>query len=269
MRRGNEKGSVLFMNMIDSHCHLQSLPLQDMGLTMTEVVAKAQQAGVERMLSVSIELQCFRALKKIAEAHASVDISVGVHPSDCHEMTEEQWNELWLNAEHPRVVALGETGLDFYRGDQHKDRQIEAFIRHIEASKKTGKPLIIHTRAAKDETLAVMREHGATNGVMHCFTEDLEMAKAAIDLGFYVSFSGIITFKNAQSMRDVAAALPLDRLLIETDAPYLAPIPYRGKPNQPAWVVHVAEKLAFLHQTTLENVAHQTTLNYRKLFLND
>jgi len=219
------------------------------------------------MLCVAINLQQYPQMFALVEGYDDIDISVGVHPSDA---AKEQVDVATLMdlGNHARVVAIGETGLDYYYGAEHKVEQQASFRRHIEAANQLNKPLIIHTRDAREDTIAIMKEENANScgGVMHCFTESWEMAKQALDLGFYISFSGILTFKTADDLRQVARQVPDDRFLIETDSPYLAPVPHRGKQNHPGWVQHVAECLAGVRNTSLETIAEQSTQNYQRLF---
>ena len=206
-------------------------------------------------------------MMELLEGHSGITASVGVHPNeqDCHEPTVA---ELAMLAEHPQVVAIGETGLDYFRSEGDLEWQHKRFRTHIRAAKQTGKPLIIHTREAREDTLRILREEGAdeVGGVLHCFTEDWETARQALDLNFYISFSGIVTFKNATQIQDTARKVPEDRYLVETDSPYLAPIPHRGKPNYPHHVRHVAQFVADLRGIPLASVAEQTTRNYWALF---
>jgi TatD DNase family protein len=222
---------------------------------------------VSHALCISVELEKFPEILALAEAHPNVYASVGVHPDheDCTEPTVE---ELVALADHPRVVAIGETGLDYFRLSGDLEWQRERFRTHIRAARSCRKPLVIHTRAAADDTLRIMREEnaGEAGGVMHCFTESLAVAEAAIELGFYISFSGIVTFKNAVALREVAAAIPLERMLIETDSPYLAPVPHRGQTNQPGFVKHVAEEIARVRGLAAEAVGEATTRNFFRLF---
>lgn len=219
------------------------------------------------MLCVSVTLETFPEVVALAHDHSHVFASVGVHPNET-EGNEPSVSKLVDLANDKRVVAIGETGLDYYRSQGDMTWQQERFRRHIRAAKQSGKPLIIHTRDAAADTLHVMREEGAADigGVMHCFTESWEVARAALDLNFYISFSGIITFRNADALREVAKQVPEDRLLIETDAPYLAPVPHRGKTNEPAFVRHVADCLANIRQAPLESIADITTRNFFALF---
>lgn len=252
---------------IDSHCHLDRVDLKPYDGQFDRLVAETRALGVQHMLCVSIDLENYPEMVRLVEAHDGISISVGVHPNeeDREEPTVEQLAKL---ADHPLNVAIGETGLDYFRSDSALLWQQERFRTHIRAAREVGKPLIIHTREARDDTIRILREEQAeqVGGVMHCFTETWEMAQAAIDLGFYISFSGILTFRNAEELRDVAVQVPLDRMLIETDSPYLAPVPHRGKPNEPRYVVQVAEKLAELRGLEVAELAQITRDNYFRLF---
>ena len=250
--------------LVDSHCHLNFEPLN---AGLEDVLQRARDNGVGHMLCVSVTLETFPEIRMLAHDHANVFASVGVHPNE-REGREPSVEDLTTLANDARVVAIGETGLDYYRSQGDMVWQQERFRRHIRAAKESGKPLIIHTREAAADTLRIMREEeaGDIGGVMHCFTESWEVARAALDLNFHISFSGIVTFLNADALREVAKQVPPDRLLIETDAPYLAPAPFRGKTNEPAFVKHVAECLAMLRATTLEGIAEHTTRNFFTLF---
>jgi TatD DNase family protein len=252
------------MQLVDSHCHLDFDDFRD---RIPEVLANMARAEVSHALCISVTLTEFPRVLALAERHANLYATVGVHP-DYPDETEVRADALIRLAEHPKIVAIGETGLDYYRLSGDLEWQRERFRAHIRAARACGKPLVIHTRAAAADTLRIMREEGAgeAGGVMHCFTETLEVARAAVDMGFHVSFSGIVTFKNAASLREVAKALPLDRILVETDAPYLAPVPHRGKVNEPAYVRHVAEAVAAVRGLTLAAVADATTGNFFRLF---
>jgi TatD DNase family protein len=225
-------------------------------------------AGVGWALCAGVTLERFPAVLDIAHRHPNVFAAVGVHPDTEGEAEEPTVERLLELAADPRVIAIGETGLDYYRLTGDLEWQRERFRVHIAAARRCGKPLIIHTRAASADTLRVLREEqgGEVGGIFHCFTEDLETARAALDLGFYVSFSGIVTFKNAKDLKEVAKFVPLDRLLVETDAPYLAPAPHRGRTNEPSYVLHVAEEIAKLRGLSLEEVAGATTANFFRLF---
>lgn len=249
---------------VDSHCHLDFPELAE---REDAVVAAMAANRVGHALCVNVRLEDFPRVLALAERHDGLFASVGVHPdnADVDEPDEARLVEL---AAHAKVVAIGETGLDYY---WHKDApqwQRDRFRTHIRAARRCGKPLVVHTRAAAEDTLRLMREEGASEagGVMHCFTETREIAEAALELGFYISFSGIVTFRNAKALKDVARFVPLDRLLIETDAPYLAPVPHRGRTNEPAWVVHVAEEIARLRNQPLETIEAATTENFFRLF---
>ena len=250
--------------LVDSHCHINFEPL---GNQLTQILQNARDNGVGHMLCVSVNLEDYPQVLALAHQHSQIFASVGVHPDhqDCHEPEVE---ELVERAQDPRVVAIGETGLDYYRLTGDLTWQQERFRRHIRAARASGKPLIIHTRSASADTLRIMREEGAgeAGGVMHCFTEDWDTAQGALELGFYISFSGILTFKSADTLRDVAVRVPEDRLLVETDSPYLAPVPYRGKINEPAHVRHVAIRLAELRGCSLDEISAITTRNFFALF---
>ena len=251
---------------IDSHCHLD---FPDLIKDIDVILGNMRANQVSHALCVSVRLETFPQVLKLAEQHDNLFASVGVHP-DYELETEPTQSELVRLAQHHKVVAIGETGLDYFRLTGNLDWQRERFRIHIRAAKESGKPLIIHTRSAAADTLRIMAEEDAENvgGVMHCFTENLQIAQAAIDLGFYISFSGIVTFKNAAIIKEVAQSIPLEKILIETDSPYLAPTPHRGKTNQPAFVKHVAEEIALLRGISLEEVGKATSRNFRQLFLN-
>ncbi len=251
---------------IDSHCHLD---FPDLIKDIDGILGNMRANQVSHALCVSVRLEAFPQVLELAEQHDNLFASVGVHP-DYELETEPTQAELVRLAQHPKVVAIGETGLDYFRLTGNLDWQRERFRIHIRAAKESGKPLIIHTRSAAADTLRIMAEEDAGNvgGVMHCFTENLQIAQAAIDLGFYISFSGIVTFKNAAIIKEVAQSIPLEKILIETDSPYLAPTPHRGKTNQPAFVKHVAEEIALLRRISLEEVGDATSRNFRRLFLN-
>ncbi len=249
---------------IDSHCHLNFPGLAEQ---LDDLLDNMQDNQVSHALCVSVELASFPAVLALAEAHDNLYASVGVHPD--YELDEEPTRaQLVALAQHPKVIAIGETGLDYYRLTGDLEWQRDRFRTHIRASRESGKPLIIHTRSAAADTLRIMAEEKSDEigGVMHCFTESLDVAKAAIDLGFHISFSGILTFKNATDIKEVAQNIPLDKMLIETDSPYLAPTPHRGKTNQPAFVKHVAEEIARLRNITVDEVGAATSQNFNKLF---
>ena len=249
---------------VDSHCHLDYPELTE---RLPEILDGMAAAKVEHALCVSVTLEDWPRVAALARAHPQLSASVGVHPDNAGvlEPTVEQLVSL---SREEKIVAIGETGLDYFRAEGDLAWQRERFRTHIRAARECGKPLIIHTRAAAEDTLRIMREERAqeAGGVMHCFTETWETAQAALDLGFHISISGIVTFKNAAVVRDVAARVPADRLLIETDSPYLAPVPFRGKTNQPAWVIHVAATVASLREAPVAEVAASTTANFYRLF---
>ena len=249
---------------IDSHCHIN---FPDLAGKLPEVFDLMAKNQVSHALCISVELEKFPEIRALAEAHPNVYASVGVHP-DHEDCTEPTVDELVALAAHPKVVAIGETGLDYFRLSGDLEWQRERFRTHIRAARACRKPLVIHTRSAADDTLRIMREEnaGEAGGVMHCFTESLAVAEAAIELGFYISFSGIVTFKNAAALREVAAAIPLERMLIETDSPYLAPVPHRGQTNEPGFVKHVAEEIARLRGMTADEVGNITSGNFFRLF---
>jgi len=249
---------------IDSHCHINFPDLADKLPEVFDLMAHNQ---VSHALCISVELEKFPEVLALAEAHPNIYASVGVHP-DHEDCTEPTVADLVALADHPKVVAIGETGLDYFRLTGDLEWQRERFRTHIRAARATNKPLVIHTRSAAEDTLRIMREEkaGEAGGVMHCFTESLAVAEAAIEQGFYISFSGIVTFKNATTLREVAAAIPLERMLIETDSPYLAPVPYRGKTNQPGFVRYVAEEIARVRGISVEAVGEATTQNFFRLF---
>lgn len=254
------------MRFVDSHCHLNMLDLSPYQGDLGALIEQAQKEGVQHILCVGVDLEHAQEVLEIAERFPNVSASVGVHPSEKIVFTRE---ELIAFAEHPKVIAIGETGLDYHYNDSGLEEQREHFRLHIRVAKELKKPLIIHTRDAREDTLKIMREEDAQSigGVMHCFTESWEMAEQALALNFYISFSGIVTFKNAAQVAEVAQKTPLDRILIETDAPYLTPAPHRGKkPNEPQYVRLVAAKIAELKKLPIEKIAQQTTENFFKLF---
>ena len=252
---------------IDSHCHLNFHELAD---NLQQVLENMQRNGVEQALCVGVTLEAFPQVLDLAERYPHIHASVGVHPDSDVEAEPAQAQLVEL-ARHPKVVAIGETGLDYYRLKGDLEWQRERFRTHIRAALEVGKPLIIHTREAAQDTLRIMEEEGAKDigGVLHCFTESLQMAEAAMAMNFYISMSGIVTFKNALQVKEVASRIPLERMLIETDSPYLAPVPFRGKLNQPAYVKHVAEEIARLRNISVEQVAEATTANFHHLFKAD
>lgn len=253
--------------LIDSHCHLDLLDLSPFDNYLEKLIEHCKKQGVSHILNVSVELDRLANILEPAEQFDTIYASCGLHPNEDPGYIPSVETLVKL-ADHSKIIAIGETGLDYYRSEEDSDWQAQRFRNHIEAAKITQNPLIIHTRQAKDDTLAIMKEENAQDigGILHCFTEDWEMAKQAIDLNFYISFSGIVTFKNAKSLQEVAKKIPLDRMLIETDAPYLAPVPFRGKPNYPFYVKQVAEFIAELRGEDFSVIAQQTTHNFFTLF---
>ncbi len=255
------------MGFIDSHCHLDRLDLSRYNDSFDTMVQKTMENGIDHMLCVSIDLESYPAMLALVESFPSISISVGVHPND-RDRKEPSVERLVELAAHPKNVAIGETGLDYYYVKEEMEWQQQRFRTHIRAARECCKPLIIHTRDAREDTIRILHEEHAdeVGGVMHCFTETWEMAQQALELGFYISFSGIVTFKNAEELREVASKVPLDRILIETDAPYLAPVPFRGKPNEPGYVSYVAEKIAELRGLSVEEVGAISSQNFYRLF---
>ena len=249
---------------IDSHCHLD---FPDLANDLPTLLDNMQDNHVTHALCASANLPDFPRVRSLAEKHENLFASVGVHP-DYENQVEPDADQLAALADHPKVIAIGETGLDYFRLQGDLEWQRERFRQHIRAAKQTNKPLIIHTRSAAADTLRIMQEEGAdqVGGVMHCFTESWEVAQQAMAMNFYISFSGIVTFKNAVALKEVAKNIPLDRMLIETDSPYLAPVPHRGKLNHPAFVRHVAEEIARLRATELDEIATATSANFCTLF---
>ena len=253
---------------VDSHCHIN---FPELAGRMPQILKKMEENGVSHALCVSVDLPDFPQVLALAEQYPHIYASVGVHP-DYEETPEPSAEQLVELAQHPKIIAIGETGLDYFRLKGDLEWQRERFRQHIRASRICRKPLIIHTRAASEDTIRIMREEGAgveqggVAGVMHCFTESLEVAQAAVAMGFYISFSGIVTFKSAKDLQAVAKALPLDRILIETDSPYLAPAPHRGKMNEPGFVRHVGEFLADIKGISVNEVQKVTTENFFNLF---
>jgi TatD DNase family protein len=252
------------MSFIDSHCHINFPELVE---NISDVLAKMRQNEVVSALCVSVNLADFPQVLALAEQYPHIYASVGVHP-DYEDVEEPDVARLVGLAQHPKIIAIGETGLDYFRLKGDLEWQRARFRTHIRAARASSKPLIIHTREAAADTLRIMAEENAAEagGVMHCFTETWEVAEAALAMNFYISFSGIVTFKNAKQLKEVAQRVPLERMLIETDSPYLAPVPYRGKLNQPAYVKHVAEEIALLRGISVDEVGQRTTGNFERLF---
>ena len=249
---------------VDSHCHIN---FPELRARLPELLALMQRNRVGHALCVAVELEQLHSVLELAEQHANIFASVGVHP-DHEGVTEPDVDQLVQLATHPRVIAIGETGLDYFRMKGDLGWQRDRFRVHVRAARASGMPLIVHTREAAADTIEILREEGAAaaGGVMHCFTESQAVAEAAIDMNFYISFSGIVTFKSAQALKEVARSIPLERILIETDAPYLAPVPHRGRINEPGFVAHVAEEIARLRGIDVALVEAQTTENFFRLF---
>lgn len=249
---------------VDSHCHVN---FPELAAQMPDILERMKNNGVGRALCVSVNLPDWPGLLNLVEQHDELYASVGVHP-DYEDTIEPTVEDLIERSAHPKVIAIGETGLDYFRLTGDLSWQRERFRRHIRAARHTQLPLIIHTRSSSQDTLDIMKEEGAqeARGVMHCFTESWEVAQASMDLGFYISFSGIVTFKKATELQEVARRMPLDRILIETDSPYLAPVPHRGKLNDPSKVIHVAEMIATLRGTTIKEIEDASTNNFFNLF---
>jgi TatD DNase family protein len=256
------------MMFIDSHCHLDFPEYRE---RLPEVLANMAAAQVSHALCISVDLPDFPLVRQLAETHPHLYASVGVHP-DYEDTPEPTVDFLVEAAKHPKVIAIGETGLDYFRMADRAYADMEwqrtRFRTHIRAAIESGCPLIIHTRSASEDTIRILKEEGAERigGVMHCFTESLEVARQAIDLGFYISFSGIVTFKSAKDLQETCRQVPLERMLIETDSPYLAPMPHRGKTNEPAWVSHVARYIADLKGVSVDVIAEHTTNNFFQCF---
>lgn len=253
--------------LVDSHCHLDRIDLAPYGGDLDAALAAAAERGITRMLCISVDRPSVDVVCDIARRRDNVYASVGIHPLDIGE-THETVESLCELARRPGVIAIGETGLDYYYSRDNSAAQQQSFRAHLLASKQCRKPVIVHSREAREDTLALIREAGdpSVGGVLHCFTETWEMAEQALALNYYISFSGIITFKNAAPLRDVVARVPLERLLVETDSPYLAPVPFRGKSNEPKYTREVAQCVADIKGVSLEEIAAQTTANFDRLF---
>jgi TatD DNase family protein len=252
--------------LIDSHCHLDFPDFRD---TLDEVVGRARAAGIARLVTISTRVRRHPEVLAIAERFPDVFCSVGTHPHHAHEEIDVTLEELVAAARHPKVVAIGEAGLDYYYDRSPRDEQTRVFRTHIEAARQTGLPLVIHTRDADDDTARILDEEtgqGTFTAVLHCFTGGPDLARRAIALGHFISFTGILTFKTSEALRAIAAELPSDRILVETDAPYLAPLPFRGKRNEPAYVVETAKVLAAARGVSFDEIARQTTENFFRLF---
>jgi TatD DNase family protein len=256
------------IKLVDSHCHLN---YPDFAEDQDEVIERAQEKGIATLLTVNTRLSESEDLQDLADAYTFIYCSVGIHPHEADEHLKSQtavelYETIVRHTQHPKVVAIGETGLDYYYAHSPRGAQIESFQTHLRICQETRLPCIIHTRQADTDTIACIKKFPKATGVFHCFSGSAELARQALDLGFYLSFSGIITFKNAEELREVVRFVPLDRILVETDAPFLAPMPYRGGRNEPAFTRYTAEKVAEIKGISLEDVAHQTTENFFKLF---
>jgi len=253
--------------LVDSHCHLDRLDLTAHGGCLDTALDAARARGVGHFLCIGVSAENAAAVKALARQHADVDCSVGVHPLDLAPGAEPALDWLLRELDEPQVVAIGETGLDYHYEPDAAELQQRSFRLHLDAARVCGKPVIVHTRAARADTLALLADADLPQaGVLHCFTEDWAMARAALDMGYYISLSGIVTFRNADALREVARQVPSDRLLVETDSPYLAPVPYRGKPNLPQYVHEVAAFIAELRGVSFDTLAEQTTANFKRLF---
>ena len=253
--------------LVDSHCHLDRLDLSNREGGIEAVISDAKARGISHLLTVAVDLDSSKSLTEVTAKYDHIYSSVGVHPLQDEELPLPTVEELVDLAKLPKVIAVGETGLDnFYSADSY-DWQYESFTRHLLASKQAKKPVIVHTRDAREQTIDLLKQHQSDSaGVLHCFTETWEMAKAAMEFGFYISFSGIVTFKNAGDLREVVKKIPLDRILVETDSPWLAPVPYRGKQNEPKNVYEVAQCVADIKGISIEQLAETTTQNFFNLF---
>ncbi|MCX7086563.1 MAG: TatD family hydrolase [Methylococcales bacterium] len=252
---------------IDSHCHLDRIDLSPYQNDFACFVREAKQQQIDHMLCVAIDLEAFPSMAALVADYEMISLSVGVHPN-AHEGHEPTVDDLITLAEPKKIIAIGETGLDYFRSEGDLTWQHDRFRTHIRAAIATQKPLIIHTREAKLDTLRILKEEGAeaVGGVIHCFTEDWDFAQSAMDLNFYISFSGIVTFNSAKAIQETAQKMPKDLFLIETDSPYLAPVPFRGRPNYPLYVKHVASRIAELRCTSVEEIAHASSANFKRLF---
>jgi TatD DNase family protein len=253
--------------LIDSHCHLDRLDLTPYGNDFAKFMAAVKESQIEHLLCIAIDLESYADMLSLVADYPQISVTVGVHPNE-HNGKDPSTDELVALGQSDKVIGIGETGLDYFRSEGDLSWQHQRFRNHIRAARILKKPLIVHTRDAKHDTLRILQEENAAEvgGIIHCFTEDWEFAQDALDLNFYISFSGIITFNSAKEIKNVAKQVPSDRFLIETDSPYLAPVPYRGKPNYPTYVRHVAEQIAELRSTSFEFIAEQSTHNFRNLF---
>lgn len=254
------------ISLVDSHCHLD---FDDFGSDMEAVLARARESGVERMLTISTRVTKFDQVLAIAAAHDNIRCTVGIHPHEAELEPDVDVAKLVELSKHPKVVGIGEAGLDYFYDKSPRERQQQVFATHIEASRMSGLPIVVHSRDADEDTVRLLQDgaqKGGLTGVIHCFTSTQYLADAALEMGFYISLSGIVTFKSAGALRDVAKSIPLDRLLVETDSPYLAPIPMRGKRNEPSFVRHTATYVADFLGLSLSDLAQKTTANFDRLF---
>jgi len=254
------------ISLVDSHCHLD---FDDFGSDMEAVLARAKESGVERMLTICTRVTKFDQVLAIAQAHDNIRCTVGIHPHEAEHEPDVDVARLVELAKHPKVVGIGEAGLDYFYDKSPRERQQQVFATHIEASRVSGLPIVVHSRDADEDTVRLLQDGaklGGLTGVIHCFTSTQYLADAALEMGFYISLSGIVTFKSAGALRDVAKSIPLDRLLVETDSPYLAPIPMRGKRNEPSFVRHTATYVADFLGLSLADLAEKTTANFDRLF---
>ncbi len=254
------------MMLVDTHCHLDFPKLGDQ---LAEVLARAEQANIKQMVTICTKVREFDKIVKIAENHDNIFCSVGTHPHYAQDEHDISVEEIIALSHHPKVVAIGEAGLDYHYDNSPREQQKAVFRRHIDVARQTGLPLVIHTRDADDDTVSILKEEmaiGTFPALIHCFTASKRLAEEVLELGLYISMSGVLTFKNSLELQDIAKTLPLDRLFVETDAPFLAPMPHRGKTNEPAFTVHTAQKLADLQERSLAEVAHATTQNFYRLF---
>lgn len=253
--------------LIDSHCHLDRIDLTPYQNDFANFMVAAKESQIEHLLTIAIDLEAYPGMLALVADYPQISVTVGVHPNE-QDGKEPTVNELIALGQFDKVIGIGETGLDYFRSDGDLGWQQQRFRNHISAAKALKKPIIVHTRDAKQDTLRILQEENAAEvgGIIHCFTEDWEFAQGALDLGFYISFSGIVTFNSAKEIKEVAKKVPTDRFLVETDSPYLAPVPYRGKPNYPTYVRYVAEQIAELRGTSLSQVTEESTNNFRTLF---
>lgn len=250
---------------VDSHCHLNDAKFQN---DLNEVIQRARDFNIKKMLTICTVMEDAPEILNLAEKHDELYCTIGVHPHDAKEAVEkgDLYDQLKSYAQKDKVIGLGETGLDYYYENSPKEKQKEAFQTHIKLSQETGLPLIVHTRDAEEDTIALLKNNEGVRGVIHCFSGSQWLADQALSLGFYISVSGIVTFNKADELREIVKTIPLDRLLVETDAPYLAPVPERGKRNEPAFMMHTAKKVAELHNISMDTLATHTTDNFYKLF---